>query len=381
MLTFDIAIIGAGPAGATAALALGKSGLRVALIDKSTFPREKVCGGAVATYVHKVLNTIDPALVQRYNEFNYRVDVDTCKLVAPNRKEINLTFSGSGMITSRTEFDNFLFKLACELPNVTPFENFYVADIEVTGEQVVIVSKNGQTIHAKLVIGCDGSRSVVRRKLSTIKPDRNHHCIAARAYFKNVEGIPEKTFELHYRKDIDFGYLWIFPMPNRMANVGIGVHAKVLKGNGENLKEKLLGAIINDPSLSKRFLNAEMVGSVEIFDLPLGSRRLPISGNRFILCGDAASLIDPATGEGIGYAMVSGRYAGWHAAKCFEHNNFSASFMKEYDATVYKKLWGRNRKMYLIQRILGKNQWLINLIIGLSSRSKVVYKFFKRLFL
>lgn len=381
MISFDIAIVGAGPAGSTAALALGKSGLRVALIDKSTFPRDKICGGAVATYVPKVLNTIDPLLVLRYNEFSYRVDVDTCKLVAPNKKELDLRFSGSGMITSRTEFDNFLFKLACELPNVTPIQGVKVTDIIISEKEALIQTEESQTICAKLVIGCDGSRSIVRRKLTTIKPDINHHCIAARAYFKNVEGIPDKSFELHYRKEIDFGYLWIFPMPNCMANVGIGVHAKVLKGEGENLKEKLLGVIKNDPSLSQRFSNAEMVGGVDVYDLPLGSRNLPISGNRFMLCGDAASLIDPATGEGIGYAMVSGRYAGWHAAKCFENNNFSGSFMKKYDATVYKKLWGRNRKMYLIQRILGKNQWLINLIIDLCSRNKLIYNIFKRLFL
>ena len=58
-----------------------------------------------------------------------------------------------------------------------------------------------------------------------------------------------------------------------------------------------------------------------------------------MFCGDAGHLIEPLTGEGIGQAMVSGRYAGWQAMKCFEQDDFSAKFMKSYDTTVYKKLW------------------------------------------
>jgi geranylgeranyl reductase family protein len=378
---FDIAIIGAGPAGSTAALALGKSGLSVALIDKDSFPREKICGGAVAAYAPKVLNTIDPIYVQKYKEFQHRVEVNTCRIFAPNQQAIDVEFSESGIITTRHEFDNFLFSLASNLPNVTSFENTKVAEIMVKENEVIIGTSNGQTIESKLVIGCDGARSIVRRTFTNIKPNIKHHCIAARVYYKNVDDIPEKTFELHYLKDIDFGYFWIFPLPNKMANVGIGIHAKTIRGKGSNLKEKLQQTIRNNSTIGNRFKNAEMVGDIEVYDLPLGSRKVPISGNRFMLCGDAASLIDPATGEGIGHAMVSGRYAGWHAIKCFENQNFSSSFMKQYDRTVYRKLWRRNQKMFWIQKIIGKNHWLINIIVGVSARHKTVFRFFKRLLL
>jgi flavin-dependent dehydrogenase len=89
-----------------------------------------------------------------------------------------------------------------------------------------------------------------------------------------------------------------------------------------------------------------------------------------MLCGDAASLIDPATGEGIGQSMISGRYAAWQAIKCFEENNFSAAFMKQYDRQLYKKLWREARMSYRIQNIVFKNKSLFNACFNFLDRNK-----------
>ena len=91
---------------------------------------------------------------------------------------------------------------------------------------------------------------------------------------------------------------------------------------------RLLQIIERDPFLSPRFSDAEMTGEIRGHLLPLLTSKIPISGDRFMLCGDAASLVNPATGSGIGQAMQSGRFAGWQALKCFEKNDFSAGFMK-----------------------------------------------------
>src|SRR5689334_1089646 len=87
---FDVIICGAGPAGTTCALALADSGLRVAVLEKSSFPRDKTCGDAVAAYVPKVLATIDSALVRSLEDFTEKVNVNTCRLVAPNQKAFDL---------------------------------------------------------------------------------------------------------------------------------------------------------------------------------------------------------------------------------------------------------------------------------------------------
>src|ERR1700704_2114621 len=87
---FDVIICGAGPAGSTCALALVDSGLRVAVLEKSSFPRDKTCGDAIAAYVPKVLATLDSSLTRSLEDFTEKINVNTCRLVAPNGRQKNV---------------------------------------------------------------------------------------------------------------------------------------------------------------------------------------------------------------------------------------------------------------------------------------------------
>jgi len=93
-----------------------------------------------------------------------------------------------------------------------------------------------------------------------------------------------------------------------------------------------------------------------------------------MLCGDAASLVNPATGAGIGQAMQSGRFAGWQVLKSFEKNDFSAGFMHSYDNIVYDNLWHENKNYLLIRDHILKYPWRLNMVISIGSKSKFVYK-------
>jgi len=146
-----------------------------------------------------------------------------------------------------------------------------------------------------------------------------------------------------------------------------------------DLRASLQRAVAEIPYISDRFKHAERIGNIQGFDLPLGSRKVPMSGDRFMLCGDAASLIDPLSGEGIGQAIVSGRYAGWHAKKCFEENNFSAAFMKQYDEQVYLKFWSRHRKNHFIQQLMNR-EWLLNGIFNVASKNRLIRNVMSRSF-
>lgn len=378
MEKFDVVICGAGPAGSTAALALGRSGLKVAMLDKDVFPRDKICGDAIAPYVPKVLATIDPAYRDALEKFEHKEMVNICRIVAPNEKVLDLEFEATGFISARMGFDNFLFELAAALPNITVFQNTAVKNATVNEEAVLIETDTELSIEAKLVIGCDGAHSIINKRLTDGKIDLKHYSGAVRGYYKNVTGIPENTFELHFLKNIIPGYFWIFPLENNVANVGLGMLSNRISRDKINLKKEMLEVIQNNPYLKDRFTGAEMIGEIKGFGLPLGSRKVQLSGNRFMLCGDAASLIDPATGEGIGQAMVSGRYAGWHAIKCFEQNDFSASFMKAYDKMVYDKLWKGNRNRYYLQKLIDHFPGSLNLAANLASRSRRVHRFIEK---
>ena len=358
---FDVIICGGGPAGSTCALALVDSGLRVAVIEKYSFPRDKVCGDAVAAYVPKVLGTLHPKFKEVLSDFTEKVVVNTCRIVAPNTKSFDITYSESGFIATRMSWDNYLFELASAEKNVTFFLNQTITDVaidKVKGE--ITVQTNKTLFKGRIVIGCDGAHSIVNKKIVGNKMDLNHYSGAVRSYFQNVTGIPDRTFEIHFIKDLLPGYFWIFPIKDNMANVGLGALSADISRRKLNLRKVFHASINKIEYLKERFKDAKQVGDLEGFGLPLGSRKVTMSGDHFMLCGDAASLIDPLSGEGIGEAMVSGRYAGWQAKKCFEQNNFTGAFMLQYDKQVYDKFWGRHRKNYVIQQFIGRREWLLN---------------------
>jgi flavin-dependent dehydrogenase len=134
-----------------------------------------------------------------------------------------------------------------------------------------------------------------------------------------------------------------------------------------DLKKSLSAIIQSIPEIAERFKDAEPLEDIKGFGLPLGSKKHKLSGNGFMLCGDAASLIDPFSGEGIETAMESGKFAAEQAIKCFENNNFAAEYLKQYDERVYRKMWSNFKNHYYLQRILSDRVWLINGLIRLGN--------------
>lgn len=368
---FDIAIIGAGPAGSTCALALGKSGLKVVIIDKSEFPRDKVCGDATAAYVPKVLNTIDPVLKESFLAFTKKEPVDTVRIYSEEGKHLDLQFKEFGNIVRRIDLDNFLIEEVRKLQNTTLFLGQKVSELVRQDDGFLIVTDK-ISITTKLVVGCDGAQGITRKCLSPLKKDPEHYAAAVRGYYKNVVGIPKGTFELHYLKGYAPGYFWIFPLADGTANVGLGMSTDQVSKNNINLTKGMEDIIANYPGIKERFENAELEGKIEGYGLPLGSRKVPLSGDGFMFCGDAGCLIEPLTGEGIGQAMVSGRYAGWQAIECFKQKNFSASFMKKYDKAVYDKLWKDHSRRLKLRNLIEKHPKLFNRTIAFASKNNWV---------
>ena len=128
------------------------------------------------------------------------------------------------------------------------------------------------------------------------------------------------------------------------------------------------------PLVAPRFKNAKPVEEPKGFGLPLGSKRISISGNRFILLGDAASLIDPFTGEGIGNAMISGRIAATHIDHCLKERKFDSGFNAQYDQAIYNKLSNELNISQRLQKMLSR-PWLFNLIVRKANKNKHLHFF------
>ena len=380
----DIVIIGAGPAGCSTSLFLSKHGIPHTIIDKAVFPRDKVCGDALSGKTVYVLNQLDPSIIPAFNQQKDTfIESWGVKFVAPNGKAIDIPFKSDmskeslppGFISKRVDFDNELFKrLDRKYANV--IEGAEVTEISRTHDGITLTyqSTASQTeqLYSKLIIGAEGDRSIVAKKFAGLQKENDHYCAGIRAYYKGVEGMHSNNFiELHFLPEMLPGYFWIFPLPNGMANVGAGMLSSEVSKRRVNLKADMLKAIENNPNIRERFKNATLEGKIQGWGLPLGSKKRPVSGDRFLLVGDAGSLIDPFTGEGIGNALYSGMMAANHIVDCIKHNRFDAEFLSQYDTAFYDRQWDELKLSHTMQRLC-KYPWLFNFVVNKANKNKAL---------
>ena len=368
---FDIVIVGAGPAGSTFVMALEGSGLKIAMVDKSFFPRDKVCGDAIPGKAGKVLESISPFHSESLENFKKKTTIWRARAVAPDFSSFDITFTRNGYAATRMDFDNHLLELAKRNSDCTLLLGEKVERVIANDESAMVEFSDGAVVRTRLVVGCDGAHSIVNKELAKTTMNKNHHCGAVRAYYQNVEGLESDLLEFYLLKDFLPGYFWIFPLHDGSCNVGFGMLSKDVSNREIRLME-VIPKIIQNTQLNERFEYAEITGPIKGFGLPMGSRKVPLSGNRFMLCGDAGSLIEPATGEGIGTAMLSAKIAADHAKQCFVQDDFSQAKMAEYDERVYGELWKELRTKYWIQKLLSNRPGLITFFIKQAGYNPLV---------
>jgi menaquinone-9 beta-reductase len=383
MIETDVCIIGAGPGGAGTALKLSYMGIPCVLVDKAVFPRDKVCGDAVSGKVTTLLNRLDPAILQRFNAEPRQVDVWGIRFYAPNMKALDIPFepgyrripdAAPGYVSKRIDFDSFLVEEVKRRDNIAFYENTPIEHYERTPSGYLITGASGQfRVHARLLVAADGAHSSFSRRHAGLEMDPRHHAGAVRAYFRNVvQSAPDNFIELHFIRSIVPGYFWIFPLPNGEANVGLGIRSDFISRRRFNLRKMMMELIRTHPELKERFRHAELIGEVKGYGLPLGSLSRPISGDHYMLVGDAGHLVDPLTGEGIGNALYSGFIAAEQARDCLEKSDFSAVFLKAYDQRVARVLGSEMKLSYRLQQML-RYPVFANIIAGIiAGNQKVV---------
>ena len=376
---FDVIIVGAGPAGAATATSLQNSGLSVALLDRAVFPRDKICGDALSVDVVNQLKILSPLLSKEFDSFDKKIPSYGVRMFSPDGNHIDIPFyykgqKASGYISQRMDFDHLLIRHLTRVSNVTVFEGYEVLSVKCN-EEIVQVKTNHGTLTSAMVVGADGAHSIVGKELQRTTMEKEHYSAGLRVYYEGVTSFHAENFiELHFFKDILPGYLWIFPLPNNRANVGIGVLSSVVSSRKINLRDALQNLLKTDDRFKERFRSANALETVKGFGLPLGSRQQKLSGNRFLLTGDAASLIDPFSGEGIANAIRSGRVAASHIISAFHKQDFSASFNVEYDREIYRRMWKELKLSHGLQKLC-RYQFLFNFIVKRANSSPYVRQF------
>ena len=297
--TFQIGIVGAGPAGSTCAQILGEAGVKVAIFDHS-HPREKPCGGFIEDRVVEEFE-IPKSLLE--NEVKW-------SLTERFKLRTKFLFEPSQFLVSRKDFDLYLLQWALKNKSVTFFDEKVDQVIEEK-ENWILRTNRGKRVKVKFLIGADGCPSLIRKYV--YKPIPQEFLAVTVGYDLSCSSdYLEKNFaknsvEVYYSCQYvkKGGFIWIFPKKTKV-NVGIGS-----RETGSKLKQALDTFIALHPA-GKRLKNLEgqfftqlipAVSTKNFFDLPC-------SGNNWALIGDAAGHVNSIGGLGIYYAMKGGMLCG-----------------------------------------------------------------------
>ena len=374
---YDVIIVGAGPAGTCAALYGQRLGLKTLLLDKSQFPRDKTCGDALSGKSVKILDDLN--LISGVDDLNGSVikriifgnpKYSECELLLD--KSLNKKHIKHGYVIPRTVFDNFMLQQAKKVSEYE--EGFKVNDLIFDNNMVVGVkgaTKSGEEkeFRANLVFGADGPNSIVSKKAGLYDMNMEHTALGIRCYYENVNDLTDQI-ELHYVKEMNPGYFWIFPAGENRANIGVGMLKSIVKKEQKRLSDIMLD-IIDSENFRGRFKEAIPMEKPKGWNLPLGNIKRENHGGGFLLLGDAAGLVDPFTGEGIGNAMVSGRIASEVAAKAKQKNIFTKEYLKRYD----QELWGYlGNELSTSSKLLklAHSKFLLNFVIDRAARNEKV---------
>ena len=346
---YDLVILGSGPAGASCALSLRDSGLRIAIIEKQTFPRDKVCGDAIPGEAIKTLKSIIPDFDKEFGKVIQKL-ITRGSVFHYNNRALHQHWKNEAYTCRRLYFDDFLLTLASKLPLTKVYQGKEIAEIgRIPGGFRLQPNDESPGISCKMLVGADGINGLSSRVLGGNKISRRHHVSVARAYFQGVSGVREDLTEFYAGRHYGSGYFWIFPIYGGLVNAGFGMLTEDIISANINFEDAFYDIIRKKGLISEKFRRAEQFSPLEYGGIPLGSLCPVRSGERFVLTGDSASLADPLSGAGIGNAVISGNAAARQVLRCFTSGDFSSSAMKAYDLDIKNKPGKELRRNTLIR--------------------------------
>jgi digeranylgeranylglycerophospholipid reductase len=312
--SYDVIVVGAGPAGSTAAMYAARNGASVLLLDKKKEIGNPIqCAGFIpdASEIQALLPAAElPDSLKTYPDSCILQRIKTQRIFPPNCSVKE--FAVRGTVLDRRRYDQFLAEQAAKAGAELMIKT-RVAKIEGTAvETSGIFGKH--KIKAKAIIGADGPNSLVARsKGLTFKPGEKEISAALEYQVRNVDIDPD-ALEMYFGNDfVPGGYAWIFPEGKDRANVGVGIRRGMAE-KGTSVKEYLNRFMQNHPLASQKLKNG-VVMNVIAGILPVNGAPERTATADSLVVGDAAGQIIATNGGGIPPAMIAGKVAGETAAE------------------------------------------------------------------
>ncbi|HET7036765.1 MAG TPA: geranylgeranyl reductase family protein [Thermomicrobiaceae bacterium] len=372
---YDVAIVGAGPGGAATAAYAAEKGLDVLLLDRAGFPRDKTCGDGLTPRAQRVLHEmgiLDEALGAGHR-------LTAMEIVAPTAYQATTPMlqrdpqTDGVAVVPRLILDELIVRRA-EARGArleTPVRVTDVVPDGAEGDGVRLTAERqggGREVEfrARMAVIATGAGMGLLRRIGLLEQPPRLLMLSARAYFSDIPR-PLEEIGVHFAGVTLPGYGWVFPLDGDRANIGAGVFRPGRKSNGPRNGQQAFARFVASPHLARALSGARQVGPVKAAPLRLDFATAPTYGPRTLLVGEAAGLVSPVTGEGIDYALESGKIAAEHLHAMLTDGDCSEERLRAYD----RELRRRYQRLFVLcnrLRWLFLNPWVLTKLVVAADR-------------
>lgn len=375
-LDAEVIVVGGGPAGASTACALAREGVDVLVLDRARFPRDKVCAEFLSPQGSRILS--DMGVLDEI-EASHPAHLRGMRVRAPNGQVADGVYASThgfrpfrdrGLAIRRTVLDDIVLRGARKA-GARVEESMRVTDLTRNGSSrvsgVTVLDHEGKqrTLRARYVVGADGLRSVVGRRLGLVRTSRIWpRRLALVTHYRNVQGVTD-IGEMHVEYD---GYFGIVDVGEGKMNVAVVIPMSRAQQIGDDKTQFLERWIAARPHLAERFAGAERLTPVRATGpFATGSRRAWAPGAALV--GDAADFFDPFTGEGIYAALRGGELLAPYLIEALGGARDETQVLPGYDRARKREFGGK----WKLERIVGMAiayPWFLNNAAKLLSKRK-----------
>ena len=367
MYDAEAIVVGGGPAGSTFATALAESGHRVLLLDKARFPRHKACSDYINPAGAQLLaemGVLDEALRRGARRMEGMV------VHAPDGGQFTANYEKAepgraALGLSRYHLDNLLLERA-KAAGVTVCERAHVRHVlqdsgHVAGVAVTIDGSR-EELHAPIVVGADGRNSIVARELGLDHALRWPHKTGLATHYRGMKGL-DRFGEMHIAPGV---YAGLAILEDGLTNVTVVVSVRDLERRSGSIEEFFSESIQRLPEVARKLAGAERVGGIRgVGSMACRSRR--VTGDGYLLIGDAATFLDPFAGEGVYEALRGALLAAPVASAAIRSGNVSASTLEAYRLARRRTFTAKRSVSWIVQGFIN-TPTMMNYVTGRLAR-------------